>query len=546
MRTDRRAQPKRTWLRNPTAAPRPAVSAPLTAFFLLALCSPARAIDVDNPPKGLFSDEWYVINISGQKSGHAHNTMERAGSKDGDIIRSKTEMTIAMKRLGEGVQVSVTQRYEETLQGEPLGFSNTMRLGMLPMTTRGVIKDGKITITSAQLGQQAQAKTYDVPQGAMMSWGIYRQTIKKGLKPGTSYEYSMYEPSMAPDQLLPAKVEIQERELIDLYGRKVETVRAKQTMTMKNMLGQETDIETTTWMTDDGNVLRMRMPFDLMKTTIELIACSKSVAMAPNDPAELMAETLMAVDQPVDRTAPRLRYRLSLKDRSATIRLPKLPETDIQKIDARSSDQTEIRLTISRPAPHGEGRPNSELSADERKDYLAASPLLNHEDPVVKKLARQAAGDEKDPWKLADKLRRFVTEYVSTKGLSVGFATASEVARSKEGDCTEHGVLLAALGRAVGIPTRLVTGLVYVDDYQRNLHVFGGHMWTQFWIEGRWVDLDAAQRQTEVDATHIAFSISDGGNMGVADLVNSLWLNLGKMRITVLDEQGNEPASRPR
>ena len=41
-------------------------------------------------------------------------------------------------------------------------------------------------------------------------------------------------------------------------------------------------------------------------------------------------------------------------------------------------------------------------------------------------------------------------------------ATAAEVARSREGDCTEHAVLLAALARARGIPARVAMGLVYV------------------------------------------------------------------------------------
>ena len=42
---------------------------------------------------------------------------------------------------------------------------------------------------------------------------------------------------------------------------------------------------------------------------------------------------------------------------------------------------------------------------------------------------------------IAKKLTRFVYGYVSAKNYGVGFATASEVARNKEGDCSEHPVL---------------------------------------------------------------------------------------------------------
>ena len=154
-------------------------------------------------------------------------------------------------------------------------------------------------------------------------------------------------------------------------------------------------------------------------------------------------------------------------------------------------------------------------------------------------LAHKAAGAEKDPRKLAERLCRFVSEYVLTKSLSVGFATASEVARSREGDCTEHGLLLAALGRAKGIPTRIVTGLVYAEEFAGQRHVLGGHLWTQFWIDGSWVDLDAAYGQVDVDPTHIAMGLSAAGDEGLADLVTTTWLGLGKLAISVVNIEPN-------
>jgi len=53
------------------------------------------------------------------------------------------------------------------------------------------------------------------------------------------------------------------------------------------------------------------------------------------------------------------------------------------------------------------------------------------------------------------------------------------------GDCNEHAVLLAALGRAVGVPTRLVAGVVYVDG------AFLYHAWCEVWL-GEWVAVDPA------------------------------------------------------
>jgi hypothetical protein len=69
-------------------------------------------------------------------------------------------------------------------------------------------------------------------------------------------------------------------------------------------------------------------------------------------------------------------------------------------------------------------------------------------------------------------------------------------------------VLLAALGRALDIPTRVVDGLAYTDHYAGKEHVFVPHAWTQAWVDGHWQSFDAAL--PGFDAGHIALSVGDG------------------------------------
>ena len=173
-------------------------------------------------------------------------------------------------------------------------------------------------------------------------------------------------------------------------------------------------------------------------------------------------------------------------------------------------------------------------------EYLEGNLMINTADPKLIDLAKQAGGGEKEPFALADKLRRFVTEYVVTKSLNIGFATASEVARTKEGDCSEHGVLLAALGRLNGLPSRVVVGLAYVPIFGNQDHIFGYHMWTQFFIDGRWIDVDAALRETDCSPARIAFAVSSLKNAGLADLSLPLLTKLGAIDIEILDVENKE------
>jgi len=505
--------------------------------IIIALLVPALggAVSVDDPPVGIFADEWYAVMFSGHKSGHMHATMERIKRPGGDVIRTKTDMTLQVGRAGTPVKVGVIQETTETLDGQPVAFSNRTQLGALPSpsVTTGQIKDGKVIVTSSQFGQQAAERTCDLPKGAMMSWAVYREQIKRGLKPGTRYELATYEPSLSPSNITPMILEVLQRETVDLFGRKLEAVKTKQTIAMKNLLGQQTDVDTITWMTDEGTAVRIDMT--MLNIPIKVLSCTKSVALSPNDPAELMMDTLIPAEGPVDHQARRITYRLSLKKPSGSARLPDLPETGMQRTVKKAKDAIEVEVTrrsADQPRGHGQALPK-----DQRQRYLQAAGMVNYKDPVVAQLAKQAAGEEKDPLKLADRLRRFVGDYVQSKNLSVGFASASEVARTRQGDCTEHGVLLAALGRAVGIPTRIVTGVLHTNQFAGRPNVFVGHLWTQFWIDGEWIDLDAAQDQTVVDPAHIALSLSDAGDTGLADLISSVWLTLGNLKIAVLSSE---------
>jgi transglutaminase-like putative cysteine protease len=147
--------------------------------------------------------------------------------------------------------------------------------------------------------------------------------------------------------------------------------------------------------------------------------------------------------------------------------------------------------------------------------YLQASAYLEVNAPEIQALARQAVGTEKNPVRAAHRIERFVRAYITKKDLNIGFASAEETAKSREGDCTEHAVLCAAIGRAAGLPTRCVLGFGYIppgvdeptvgDAKGSDTGIFGFHMWAEAWIgPDEWVPMDAAL--DGFDVGHIAIT----------------------------------------
>jgi transglutaminase-like putative cysteine protease len=209
--------------------------------------------------------------------------------------------------------------------------------------------------------------------------------------------------------------------------------------------------------------------------------------------------------------------------------MPDLPSAGAQQVKA-AQDGTTATLTIN----INDGRPaGASQTADSA--YLDTSAMVDARDPLIKALAAKAVGYAgADPLERAEAMRAFVHTYVKEKGLDTAFASASETAQLRSGDCSEHAVLLCAMLRAEGIAARVAIGLVYTDSFLGREGIFGWHMWTQALIEGRWVDLDATLPR-RYHAGHVLTGTSALGEGALAaELATSIML-IGNLRIEVVD-----------
>lgn len=152
-------------------------------------------------------------------------------------------------------------------------------------------------------------------------------------------------------------------------------------------------------------------------------------------------------------------------------------------------------------------------------------------------MARRAAGRSRDPERQMQRLEHAVRRHIGHKSLRVGYASALEVIHLKEGDCTEHAVLLAALARAQGIPARVVTGLAYTQGYAGRSDVFVPHAWVMAWVGDRWRGYDAAL--PAFGSAHIGLSMGNGEPF---DFYGGLEL-MGRLRVSAIDPQ--RPGDRP-
>ena len=297
-------------------------------------------------------------------------------------------------------------------------------------------------------------------------------------------------------------------------------------------------IVATFYMDDQGDMVRTSMTM-MPGVTMEVMLADEQLAKAELEPPELLMSTLVRPDKPIAQPR-KLRcaiYELSFTaPKDAIDYRPELPRGGSQRVVWGDNRTARVVIDLDQRLA-----PRDDLPTDAHR---RATSALNSQDPEVVRLVAKALGADghKIPVaERAERLRRFVHGYIKAKNLNVGFATASEVARTRQGDCSEHAVLLAAMLRAAGIPSRIASGLLYVDEFAGEESVFGYHMWAQAWYGGdaaggRWVDLDATLGDaTPFDATHITLARSVLADDTVMNDMMNMAPMLGRLSIRVID-----------
>ena len=512
------------------AAPCLAVVAVLCGAPLLAQTSqPGVAIPAD-PPQGVLSDDWMAILLNGQKMGYVHIQQERTDDK----IHTRTRTKLVLKRAGTSLDVTIEATSTETLRGAPLAFTAMQKFAGVPLSMRGAIDKGTITLVTEQFGRETE-QHIAYPEGALMEWGLYLESLKHPLEAGTRFTLSAFIPLQALNVAMPITTEYLRREEIDVLGKTVSAWKAKSTMKISGA-----DMETFSWVADDLSPVKQEMT--IMGLTFQMVRCDEAYAMKHLIGVEMFLDMLIAVGKHIDRNQVHsVTYKIVTTGGEGVL---DIPEGEMQKVVGRRGG--EMTIKVSRLNRDALDRLPKVSPPEELAEYLRPSAFITSDDPQVLAMARSAAGDEKQPHKVAARLCRAVAEEVKYKDLGTAFATAAEVCRKKTGDCTEHGVLLAALGRAVGIPTRVVTGLLYVPEIAGQRDVLGFHMWTQFWIAGKWIDLDAAWNQVDVDPTHLALSTQSLQHGSIGSLISSVMLKVDTLRVSIIDTEPRQQEGLPK
>ncbi|GMV30304.1 MAG: hypothetical protein AMXMBFR59_24290 [Rhodanobacteraceae bacterium] len=429
-------------------------------------------------------ETWMSVTLDGRKIGHMLNRRE---VRDDRVVTTQ-DMSLGIERAGVTIALEVSETHEETHAGKPLAFRTRSRMSGVESTSEGTIAtDGTIRVTRS-VGGLSQTSTAAWPKGALFSEGLRLDAIAHGLEPGTRYDSLAYQ-ALNLDAY-PLTTTIRPAEHVDVPGGRRELVRIDRELKVPGL-----PLNSTDWMDKDYRVLKVSLLQLGLK--LEVLACDKACALAPNQPGDALQQALVAAPRSLGRgdLAKPLRYTLRARRTDVGVSFPATGEQNVER-------RGDVHVVTVSPRPRAGAEPPP-VAADSQPNAW-----LQSDAGEITRLAAQASAGDRSPAERMRDLEAFVFSYIDKKGLNVGYASALETAQSRQGDCTEHALLLAALGRAHGIPTRIATGLAFVESFGNAERVFVPHAWVQAWIDGRWQSFDAALGR--FDTGHIALGVGDG------------------------------------
>ncbi len=436
---------------------------------------------------------WDAFYLQNSKVGYGQTTTRRISRSGKEFVEMDSFNHLALTRFGQRSEQDLKMTTLETPEGELLEFKTEVSFGPTPLVVTGHVEGQQLVL---------ETKTKGNSQTARIPWSkdirgfraIEQSLEQEPMKPGEKRTLKMLMPVL--NQVAGVELAAKDLEETSVLGAKPKLLRVESVAKLPG--GNE--MASTIWTDPQGQAIKTRMEAmqqESFRTTRQLAIAEEPAGVS----FDLGSDVLVKLDKPLTgaHQSKEIRYRVEL---AAGDPAKAFASGTTQSVRSLGPHLAEVTVRSVRPGDLPPGGNSAAAPTD--KEYTTANNVLQIDDPRIKAMAKEARGAAKTPRDVAVALERYVHRAVTKKNFSQAFATAAEVAESREGDCTEHAVLLAALARACEIPARVAMGLVYVA----NQGGFGYHMWTEVYLDGQWIPLDATLGEGGIGAGHLKLSDS--------------------------------------
>jgi hypothetical protein len=450
----------------------------LTGAMLVATQSPAA----QTPAPSAADTNWYAIAAdNGQRIGYASrqtvDTPEGRQVIDVSLVRLRDQGDPGRRIL----ERSVT-RLDPA--GHVVSISDSSQMGLIQSSTEVRVSGGTAEVIRATEGDRRTVRV-PLPAGIRFDGG---EELLAGwdMRATPRLEFTNFNiVSMAPERVVITPVN---GGAADAEGR-VSVLRTRYD-------GAELRAVARLLLDRQRRIVAVTQP--MFGTRITTSETDRETAMRPHRPYAVMQNAMMRAPYrvPDGSIFGHLRYRFSYRDGVA---FP-LPQTGEQRV---RTEGDAVVVDICQACGPGLATDAASL-ADARRP----TAWLQSDHPRLQAIAAPVARLQVSETRKMEMLLSRALPLIPRVDFA-GHFSALEAIQRRAGDCTESAVLLAALGRAAGIPTKVVSGLTYSRvPILGTANSFMPHSWVVAYVDGHWKSFDLALER--FDSSHIALTVGDG------------------------------------
>jgi hypothetical protein len=427
----------------------------------------------DNPVR----ESWMGIYFKDKKIGFSNTVVSQ--DVDRGIAGYRIDETTLLKLNMLGEQRLIRVRGSSFFSEDYIlkNFDYKFISGEYRLDVSGDVSSDNLNLTIDICGERKE-RSFKIKQNTLISNSISPILLFKKLDVNKEINFEVFDPITFGTNMV--SIKNIGREVLEFSGTRYDTYVF------------ETDvsgIKTKTWMRVDGDILKEEsgLGFTMQKECLDnVLDIAGSLSF---DAQDLVSEFSVLSDAVI--MAPRDVSYLKIEKNDTVIEILKDKEPLKENI-------------LSIP-----------IEAVQEEDFVQSR------DKRIIELARKIIGDEKESWVAAKKILDWVYDNIK-KVPTLSVPSSVDVLRTMQGDCNEHTVLYTALTRSIGIPTKMVAGLVYLESS------FYYHAWPKVYV-GEWINMDPTLGQDIADATHIP--LLEGGLKEQLELVKII----GNFKIKILE-----------
>jgi hypothetical protein len=449
--------------------------------------------EVQKLAKEEIQQEWFAIYQHGRRIGYAYN--ELRPQTVGYMVHE--ELFLRLNFLGEVQDIS--SLVQANLEGDfsLKSFIFRLQAGPVNYRLRGGTREGNLILVSQMAGQE-QSQQLPLAHPIYLSSGMKFFISQQPLKVGKTYRFALFDPATMSQTMVPLRVA--GKETVRIRSRDLEAYR---------LLMDFRGVQVKSWVSPYGELLKEEGFLGLTMVRSDREDALKGFREGKG--AELVREAAVVPDRTIAQPRQLKRLRLQLMGIAGdgwdlAGGRQKWSHGELVVVKESLQEISSAKIPVNSPP----------LARD-----LQPSLLVQSDAAELKKQAAEIVGQERNGLQAVKMISSWVYQNLE-KRPTLSIPNALVVYESRAGDCNEHSVLFAALARAAGIPTRIVTGLLYTEGR------FFYHAWNEVFL-GEWIAVDSLMNQVPADPTHVR--LIRGGLDRQVELVRTL----GRLSIKVLD-----------